>query len=179
MKMLFVTKFFVHDNFGRNPLGILYLSSALKKAGHAVALADAARRGEVERVFSEFDPDVVGFSITTSTYNDYLPINEKIEKMKRNLFSIFGGPHCTFHPEFFRDIPSIDAICLGEGEEALVDFLNRMEFGQRYEITPNFHVRYGETIIRNDVRPLVKDIDMIARPDRDLWKGIRMFRAFK
>lgn len=168
MKVLFVTRFFVHDNFGRDPLGILYLSAALKKAGHKVALADAARSGEVMRVFKDFDPDAIGFSITTSTYNDYLPINEEMKKEKPGVYSIFGGPHCTFHPEFFEDIPAIDAICLGEGEEAFVDFLNRMERGGRYEETPNFYVRHNGRIVKNDVRPLIKDIDSIPRPDRDL-----------
>lgn len=178
MKILFFTKFFVHDNFGRDPLGILYLSSALKAAGHEVDIADASDHREAMKVFSEFDPDVAGFSITTSTYGDYVDINNELKRRKPGLYSLFGGPHCTFHPEFFHDIDSIDAICLGEGEEAIVDFLARKASGARYEDTPNFHVRINGTIVRNEVRPYIADIDTIGYPDRELLRRYPFVRTF-
>lgn len=168
MKILFITKFFVHDNFGRDPLGILYLSSALKNARHETAICDASIDKEVIKTFNDFDPDIIGFSITTSTYMDYVSISKQLKAIKPKLYSIFGGPHCTFHPEFFRDIPSIDAICLGEGEDAIVDFVNRIKCGSGYENTPNFHVKQNGAIITNKVRPLISNLDNIPFPDRDL-----------
>lgn len=178
MKILFITKFLVHDNFGRDPLGILYLSSALKRAGHETDICDAYSYKEIKKVFNEFDPDIIGFSITTSTYSEYVSICKELKKLKPKLYSIFGGPHCTFHPEFFKDIPYIDAICLGEGEEAMVDFVNRMESGLKKEETLNFHVKINGTVKTNGVRALIADIDNIFFPDRDLLNRYRYVSNF-
>jgi len=67
----------IGDIGGRQaPLGILYLSSFLKKLGHDVQLIDA----EAERLSDEsvvgrlesFRPDCVGISITTVAYRNSL-----------------------------------------------------------------------------------------------------------
>src|SRR3989339_490174 len=178
MKVLFITGFFVHDNFGRDPLGILYLSSALKKAGHTTAVADGGNTGTLARTLETFNPDIAGFSVTTSTFAKYASLNKELKKIRPDIYSIFGGPHCTFYPEFFKDTAHIDAICLGEGEEAVVDFANRMEAGEKYEYTPNFHVRKNGLVIENDVRPLIRDLDSLAFPDRGLLRHIPSMHRF-
>ncbi|GAF93078.1 unnamed protein product, partial [marine sediment metagenome] len=47
-------------------------------------------------------------------------------KKKFKFFSIFGGPHCTFFPEFIHE-ESVDAICRGEGEFPFLELANNLE----------------------------------------------------
>ncbi len=36
--------------------------------------------------------------------------------------SVFGGPHPTYFPEFVEE-PGVDAVCIGEGEGAILDLV--------------------------------------------------------
>jgi len=54
-----------------------------------------------------------------------LKINQKI-KMGINCFSIFGGPHPTFFPDMINE-NGVDAICIGEGEQAILDILENID----------------------------------------------------
>jgi len=106
MKFLFINKpFFIE------PLGIMYISSVVKKKGHDVDLVITS--DGLEKKVSEFRPDFIGYSIMTGDQNFYDSINRDLKK-QFNFFSIAGGPHPTFFPEMLED-SSFDAICRGEG----------------------------------------------------------------
>jgi len=141
------------------PLGIMYLSSVLKSKGHETGL-EIISEGLEERV-ATFNPDFIGYSIMTGDEKLYDEVNLKL-KSKLKFFSIAGGPHPTFFPEFFEE-SSFDAICRGEGEEAIQLFLEN----PTYSKNPNLWIKNKEKeIIKNPLQPLIKDLDEIPFPDR-------------
>jgi hypothetical protein len=99
----------------------------------------------------------------------YADINRKVKEVLPNVFSVVGGPHPTFCPEFV-ETPGIDAICRGEGEAAIVDLLNRMRDGKNINDCENFWIKDKVTgqIHQNPQRPLIADIDSLGFPDRDV-----------
>jgi anaerobic magnesium-protoporphyrin IX monomethyl ester cyclase len=142
------------------PLGIMYLSSTIKKLGHEVDLAITSE--DLEKKVGEFNPDFVGYSIITGDQNFYDEINARL-KSKFKFFSIVGGPHPTFFPEFLEH-SSFDAICRGEGERAIEQFLKNPSSSE----TPNFWFKKDGKIIKNPVQYLIESLDEIPFPDREI-----------
>jgi radical SAM superfamily enzyme YgiQ (UPF0313 family) len=81
-----------------------------------------------------------------------------------------GRPASTFFPEMIAT-EGLDALCIGEAEEAIVEFVERFSAGGSLpEDVRNFWVRNGAgEVIRNPVRPLNHELDRLPFPDRDLF----------
>jgi len=76
---------------------------------------------------------------------------------------VWGGIHPTVEPE--ACLEHADIVCLGEGEEAFLELVNRMEQHQSYHETRNMWIRTKNGIIRNSLRPLLQNLDVVPFPD--------------
>lgn len=163
MRVLFVEKQIDYE-----PQGIMQLSSVLKEAGHEVGLAIAAQEDPV-KVAKEFEPDILGYSVMTGSQRYYLDMNLQIRKALngRPVTSVFGGPHPTFFPEMIEE-QGVDGVCVGEGEGALVDLANALGNGGLKPDIPNWWFKIDDEIVRNQVRPLERDLGALPFPDREL-----------
>ena len=160
MKILFVLK-----QIDYVPQGILHLSSTLKAAGHEVALTVASLEDPV--CFAvEFAPDILAYSVTTGSHGYYLELNRRI-RQRVHAFSVFGGPHPTFFPEMIEE-EGVDAICRGEGDEALPDLIGAMERSRTVTTIANWWIKIDGHVHRNGPRPLIVDLDALPLPDRAL-----------
>jgi anaerobic magnesium-protoporphyrin IX monomethyl ester cyclase len=156
---------FVEKQIDYEPLGLLYLSSVLRHAGHEVRLAVAADEDPIA-VAREWQPDVVGYSVYTGSQAYYRDLNLRI-KQAVDVVSVFGGPHPTFFPEFIEE-RGVDAICIGEGERAILDLVEALEAGRPLSGIQDWWFKRNGHIERNQVRPLENDLDVLPFPDREL-----------
>lgn len=164
MRVLFVvTESYVE------PLGAMYLSAALKEAGHQV---DIALAKDVFAEMERFEPHIVGFSAMTGGHQSFVRLNQEIKKHFKVL-SIMGGAHPTFFPQVIEE-PGLDMVCVGEGEGAIVELADRMAKGEPTTDIKNLWVKKDGDIYKNEVRPFITDLDSIPFPDRELahkyWK---------
>ncbi len=178
MRALFVNRLTGSECLGRQPLGILYLSAALKRDGHEVGIADACRPSEVRRAVRELRPHVLLYSVRTGYHRFYARLNRELKREFPDVLSIFGGPHATFYPEMIEQDDAVDAVCIGEGELALCDFFARLQAGSDWDAAPNFWTRRDGRLRRNAVRPLAPDIDSLPEPDRELLAPFPVLRRF-
>ncbi len=160
MRALFVT-----DDYQIDPLGIGWLSSYLKAAGHDVDILKWKGLGKVDAV-ADYHPDMVCYSVTTGKHRFYQQLNKNLrEQLGDYWLSVFGGPHVTFFPEFTRE-PGVDIGVQGEGFDAIVDIANIIDKGgiaADLANVPNIAINgYG-----NGLRPL-KDKSSLLHPDREL-----------
>ncbi len=162
MKVLFVT----YDVY-MEPLGILYLSSVLKQAGHETAWA-VINAEDVIAAARRFRPSVVAYSLHTGVQAHHLALNSKLRR-ELDFFAAFGGPHPTFFPEMIEE-EGVDGICLGEGEHALLNLVERLESRQPIFNLPNWWIRQDGQIQRNPLAPLIADLDTLPFPDRELLR---------
>ncbi len=142
------------------------LSSALKKDGHETFFYDINLGPSLFSFAEGLQPDIIAYSIITGTHRLYAQLNSAL-KERLSFFSVFGGPHATFFPEFINE-PDVDAICVGEGEAAFAELVTKIEKQQDITSIKNIWVKAGEKIFRNPVRNLQRNIDEIEFPDRDL-----------
>jgi anaerobic magnesium-protoporphyrin IX monomethyl ester cyclase len=162
MKCLFVYKTASLDI--TDPMGIMCLIANVKKHGHQSDLFLTNLEKDLFKSVREYQPDVIGFSVTSGSENYYLELIRRLRKHVK-FVSIMGGPHPTFFPEIIEK-EEVDIICRGEGDEALVELLDRMQEGKDYSDIRNLWVKKDGQIIKNPMRPLIQDLDSLPFPDR-------------
>ena len=148
---------FVQDILGFSiPLGTTMVAGNLREGGHQVALYVLENNLEKTlKELKEYKPDIVAFSVISGSHQGYIKIARTI-KEKLNIPILWGGPHVTFFPKIIEE-DYADAICIGEGEEAALEFANEFDKqGKKMpEKIPNFWIKINGKIHRNAVRPRI------------------------
>ena len=160
---------FLNDYLPQEMLGIMWLSRAIKDAGHETQALFLPDKDWIQKIES-YAPDVVAYSVTTGMQLYFRDINRRVKEVLPHVFAIQGGPHPTYTPEELEHDPCLDAICRGEGEEAVPELLNKLAAGEDYYDIQNLWFRHRETgeIIKNCQRPPIQDIDALGFPDREV-----------
>lgn len=172
MKVLFI---YPDDGFtGRNRFhrGVAQLSACLKAEGFDAGLLHISDETIAPDVFlhrvKEQKPDMLAYSSITTQY----PAVKRFAALTKSLgiHTIYGGIHPTIAPEESIGTPGIDAICRGEGDEAIVAYARALEGGGDTASVHNFWVRHGEKVYKNQVHPLVTDLNKLPFPDFELFR---------
>lgn len=150
------------------PLGVAYLSATLLEAGHQTYLHDDtfSSNKKIPQVIDQCQPDLIAFSIRTPEAPQAKKTIALLNKTNDTPI-IVGGVHPTVAPEEVINWPGVKAICVGEGEHALVTFCNNWGTESVYA-TPNFWFRKQGIIIKNPCQ-LTTNIDNLPFPDRALF----------
>jgi len=166
-----MAKIFFLQNIEFEYLGPMYISASVKSHGHQCRVIIGNTCKDFFDIIEKEKPEVIAFSVMTGSHPWAVKISGEIKK-RYPVISFFGGPHPTFFPDIIED-PNVDIICRGEGEGACVDLLNCIDKAESLTGIPNLWVKDGEKIHKNDVRPLVEDLDTIPFPDRELYHHIK------
>ena len=175
---------FVNDSCER--LGVEYISAVLKAAGHEtklfvdpqlfddenISIKGLARVFDCKKkLISElkaYQPDLIGISAVTDFYQWALGMTRLI-KEAMDVPIILGGIHPTSVPERVISNESVDMVCVGEGEYAMLELVNSMAKGKIDTTIRNIWFKRNGTVIRNEVRPLIEDLDALPMPDKELY----------
>ncbi|UCC94344.1 MAG: cobalamin-dependent protein, partial [Candidatus Omnitrophota bacterium] len=152
--------------------GIRTLSACLKREGHDTQLIFLRRdfwnryNDETLNKVVELSKgaDLVGISLMTNFFDNAIQVTQRIKKTL-NIPVLWGGIHPTIRPQECLDYA--DMVCIGEGEETLVDFLKRPISGQYFRNVEGMWFKDKENIIKNKLRMLNQDLDSIPFPDYD------------
>ncbi|WP_321491621.1 B12-binding domain-containing radical SAM protein [uncultured Desulfobacter sp.] len=171
MKILFIYTDVDTNSNRRYPYSIGALSGFLKKHGYETRLlyikADVSEEDLLYMVWRE-NADLIAFSTVTFQWELTRQIARSIKK-KFDVPIICGGVHATFMPEEVISEPSINMICIGEGEYVMLDLLERMENNGDLSTIQNIWIKNESgKIFRNEVRPLLRDLDSLPFPDREI-----------
>ena len=150
--------------------GIRTLSACLKKDGHSVKIIFLRNepfdryKDELLEKISELckGSDLIGISLMTNLFENAVQITQKL-KQRTCLPILWGGIHPTIRPE--ESMQYADMVCIGEGEESLVELVKKMESGQDFHHVQGIWSKNNGEIIKNSLRPLVKNLDAIPFPD--------------
>ncbi|MEJ2125915.1 MAG: radical SAM protein [Candidatus Bathyarchaeota archaeon] len=151
------------------PLGIGYLAAILEKNGYDVNVIDlqALPRplSEVETELRKRKPDLVGLTSTTLTYNSALKVIKVAKKALPNCITAIGGAHVTFWDEkALNECPELDIVVRKEGENTLLEIVQRLEAGKSYDDVIGLTCRKSDRIIKNEDRPYIENLDELPYP---------------
>lgn len=179
MKILFVyTNINVRGaSFGRYPamqLGLASISAVLKKHGHEcrLLLAEQANFEEaVGHAVTTFQPELAAFTAVTTQFPYVKRIAQQLRERAPRVFQVCGGPHATLVPEkVLRESP-IDAVCVGEGEYPVLELAESLATGHCCTAIKNLYFKSSDgSIIRNEIRPLIENLDELPFFDRELFR---------
>lgn len=148
------------------PLGLLYVAAAAERAGYRVVVVDAEVEdlsdGDVLARLRPLQPAVLGLTGMT-------PMREDIRRAARALRPvtarlILGGVHATrFRHDVLIEVPELDALVLGEGEDTIVELLRHWSDGAQGPPPPGVAMRGWPIVEAAPPR-----IDTLPRPARHL-----------
>jgi len=159
--------------------GIGSLGAILKKAGHEVELIHAKSdltRNSIAAKIQEYSPDLVAITATTPQFPFAVKYAQWVKEASSCLV-ICGGAHPTLAPDEVISNPAFDVICLGEGEQPLLEYVHALSEGNdRFDIE-NLWFRNNGRIIKNKMRPLQQDLDTLPFPYRKFDSELRVSRV--
>ncbi|MGE5786194.1 MAG: B12-binding domain-containing radical SAM protein [Myxococcales bacterium] len=155
------------------PLGLAYLSSALKAAGDDVTLLDMQGElmdsAELERRIRELQPDLVGITAMTPTLPEALRVAEIVRASVSSTKIVLGGVHPTLDPESVLANPAVDFVIRGEGEVALAELALAIETDGDLDWVDGLSRRENGAIhVRPKARPIA-DMDDLPLADYDAF----------
>jgi anaerobic magnesium-protoporphyrin IX monomethyl ester cyclase len=175
MKILIVAPKFNGAPFGfyQFPVGLGYISSTLKKAGHTVVCLNFNHTDEdysslVERTVRETSSE----ACLTGALSPFLPhVREIFAAARRgnpNIFNVAGGGVLSSDPEAMPSLIDINAGVIGEGEVTIIDLCDAFERGRDLNTVPGivFPGKDGtaiRTVARDSIAPAA--LGLLPWPD--------------
>ena len=107
--------------------------------------------------------DMVGLSFIGGywQYHKAIAISAAINKSKNRPFFAIGGHGPSPEPEYFMRMTGADAVCIGEGDETILDLCKVVSKEMPLSKVKGIAYRDGDNYYVNERRPLIKDIDAI------------------
>ena len=157
------------------PIGLAYIASALRNAGHEVEIYNQDSHHWPEEHLTNYlnreHFDVVGISMVAGYYQfkKLLKISEAINASKNRPFYILGGHGPSPEPYYFLKKTKADVVVIGEGEITSVNLLNALS--KKKELSEVNGIAYldGDDIKITGPQPLIKNLDSIAYPAWDIF----------
>jgi radical SAM superfamily enzyme YgiQ (UPF0313 family) len=162
------------------PLGIFYLASVLREAGHHVEVVDGeARKMSSEDInsylVSTFPCDLVGISSTTVAFHRAVETAELIKRSHPHIPIVLGGPHVSSNTEHAMNHLCFDYGVVGEGEHTLTELVSAIEEGTDLTTIRGLVFRKSNALIKNSPRKPIHDLDSLPFPAYDLIPDISVY----
>jgi radical SAM superfamily enzyme YgiQ (UPF0313 family) len=168
---------FVYPNIARakSPqLGICMITAVARQSGHECAIYDVTTIPEGEEIsafktkLEDFVPDVLAVSCRSNEWPFVKHLFQSVSLY--NIIKVFGGPHATVAPEEVIEIA--DIVVIGEGEDTFSELLQKIVSGDDVSNTAGCWVRANDTIIKNEMRALISDLDELPFPYWSIFDDI-------
>jgi len=165
------------------PLGLAYISAALRRAGFGVSVVDAvgeapgSRAGyckgylvglHLEQIVARIsvNADIIGITVV---FTHEWPAVVRLIDLIRARFShasiVVGGEHVTSMPEFSLLTSKADIAVMGEGEETVIELVRALRGRNPLSEIAGIAYRDAGSVQVNPRRERQDNIDDIATPD--------------
>lgn len=124
----------------------------------------------------EFKPDLIAVSMVDVSYKYAVSLLSTIKK-QIDIPVVAGGTTVSMCPEMVISNDCIDIICIGEGEEPLVELANCIAENKDYSAIKNLWVKNNGRIIKNQLRPL-KDMDTLSFQDWSIFDQRHYYKPY-
>jgi radical SAM superfamily enzyme YgiQ (UPF0313 family) len=158
------------QHFWYEYIGPMALSAQLKNHGHEVEsfiynlkdLFEAVKR----RKF-----DLICFTLMTCDVKWVIDNSAELKRIAPDIPILCGGAHPTYHHAFIEQ-EDIDMICVGEGDETIVEVANAVAEEKSWTNIHNLITKdQNGDIVKNPLRPMITNLDTLPFPDRQLYRS--------
>ena len=157
---------------GFPPIGIMSISSVLKRAGHECIMFDQANPETPNDDILEESrqkPGLVGLSFLSTTSYPYAKIlARQIRSADTKVKLAFGGVFATLNAQLVKlQCPEVDFVCRGDGEQLILDLIDSIE--ELAKVAGLTWAKDGK-VVHNLAPPLDRNLDQWPFPDRESLK---------
>ena len=154
------------------PLGLMYLSSVLKREGYNEVkiihmYGDCVSLKDLEDIICKFRPDIIGLSALTPEAKCMHEIARSAKKIVPACLVVAGGPHPTAYVNECLCNTAIDLIVRGEGEYTFLEIVRNHERKIPFNEISGICFRRNGKIIHNPMRSYIENLDQLPYPDWD------------
>lgn len=156
-------------------MGVGYLVSAARRAGHQVEIYDQNIYHFPEDHLVEHLKnnryDVIGVGLIAGyyQYRKLLKLSEAINKIPNRPFFVLGGHISAPDPEYFLKKTKADAVVIGEAEVSFINLLEALASKKSLSKVKGIAYREDGKVFINEREDLIKDIDSIDFPAWDAF----------
>ena len=153
------------------PLGISYISSSLKQAGHTTEMLFCVPNNCNETILRFITKKPQVFAVSVISESDFELAQNLFQLLKEHFpdAKIFvGGSYPTLVPDLVFEDNNIDVLCIGDGEKASVEYIKQLELNT-FTKTDNLWIRNNKETIKCDKSVFTENLDDLVYPDRFGW----------
>jgi len=147
-------------------LGLAYIAAVLEKAGHLVKYLDCSAEEltvkKTQKALAAYreEFDFIGLTATTPLINNALAIAQAAKEIFPQAKIVLGGVHPSVMPDEVLAQPVVDFVVIDEGEETMLELVS----GKNPAEILGLGYKQNSQTIKNQLRPLIKDLDAIPPP---------------
>ncbi|MDP2906901.1 MAG: radical SAM protein [Nanoarchaeota archaeon] len=152
--------------------GLRSISSQLKKHGYQTKIIFLPRYypSYVQETLTKLyntvkDSNLIGMYCMDQSFEKAVQIIKFLKSKDKGKKIILGGIYATLNPR--ECLQYVDFVCIGEGEGAILDLVNSLEQNKDTTKIMNIWAKKEGKTYKNDVRPLIKDINALPFEDYD------------
>ncbi|MFX0011585.1 MAG: B12-binding domain-containing radical SAM protein [Candidatus Hermodarchaeota archaeon] len=172
----YVTKS-ITDKFTIPALGLEMIAANILDLVQVRIINGKVRNLDIEDILeeiSDFEPDIVGISCCfTIGINTALKIAKESKRL--GYATVLGGWHPNFEYHEVLKYPFVDLIVRGEGEITFREIIKNKDL----EEIKGISYKDNGSIINNEDRPLIKDLDKLPLPARKLRSKASYHQIFQ
>lgn len=176
MRIVLTHAYFLHEDSKERqimrpypPLGLLYISAWLKRAGYTPVVVDSTfseRRRWVQEIRSE-RPQLVACYANLMTK---VPLLELLKELRMHLpetIFVVGGPDVSYNVRNYLEA-GFDFAITGEGEQSLQELVETLASGNRFpQLAGVSYLKNNMLITPSEERSKLKELAELPFPDRD------------
>jgi len=168
LKVLLVYPYYPYATVStfEEPIGVLYLASALLNAGHHVDVLDLTFNRDLGGLDKKVKrADIVGISAPTPLFGTADKVLKQVKKIRPEITTLVGGPHATANPADALKA-GFDIAVVGEGESTIVELIDALEKNLSIEEVKGLAFLREGSLFTTPIRPFIRNLDEIAFPAR-------------
>lgn len=148
------------------PIGSAYVAAALRASGYdvAVEIHRYSGRGGVADVLARYEPKIIGISATGNEIAILKHLSLSLRNERPSIPQIAGG-YCCLAGESLFEGSALDAVVIGEGEQPMLDLVDRFRGQVPISDVLGILVRLPDgAIVSTPPRPVPADLDTLPIP---------------
>jgi len=154
------------------PLGLGYIAAVLEEYHYVKVIDIGAEKIDADslrKTISKVDPEIVGITSDTLTFQRAIEIAELIKQINSGIVVVVGGAHSNAMPSYPLNYDCFDISVYGEGERTAVELWERIEKGESYEDIKGIAYRGRDGIVLTQIRELIENLNELPIPARHLF----------
>jgi anaerobic magnesium-protoporphyrin IX monomethyl ester cyclase len=155
------------------PIGLLYIAACVEKyTKNTVSIIDAQVEEisytRLEEIIRQKKPDMVGITAMSFTLIDVIKTARIVKKISKDIPVVLGGSHVYIYPNETINIPEVDIIVIGEGEDSFPELIENLGNFEKLKRIPGIVFKNNSRIINTGQPNIIYDLDRIPFPARHL-----------